>query len=94
MRIIAGPLADVLRMSWRRFILFNFLGAVVWVTTIASIGYAFGSQWQRLLEIIDRLNVVVFVIVVAALAFAYWRFRWRGRRDSPPEQVKKSAQRE
>jgi len=94
MRIIAGPLAGVLRMSWRRFILFNFLGAVVWVTTIASVGYAFGSQWQRLLEIIDRLNVVVFVIVVAALAFAYWRFRWRGRRDSPPEQVKKSAQRE
>src|SRR3954469_1077639 len=31
MRIIAGPLAGVLRMPWRIFALYNFLGATVWV---------------------------------------------------------------
>src|SRR5437763_4452792 len=81
MRIIAGPLAGVLRMPWRRFLLFNFLGAVVWVSTIASVGYAFGSQRELVMEVIDRLNIAVFVIVVAALAFAYWRFRVRGGND-------------
>ena len=35
MRVLAGPLAGVLRMPWRRFVLFNFLGAVVWVTCVS-----------------------------------------------------------
>src|SRR5271157_3714551 len=38
MRVFAGPLAGVLRMRWRTFTLFNFLGASVWVTCIASAG--------------------------------------------------------
>jgi len=29
MRIVAGPLAGVLRMPWRKFLVFNFLGAAV-----------------------------------------------------------------
>ena len=39
MRIIAGPLAGVLHMPWRKFVVFNFLGAAVWVTVISSVGY-------------------------------------------------------
>jgi len=34
MRVIAGPLAGVLRMAWQRFALFNLLGAALWVTVI------------------------------------------------------------
>src|SRR3954469_9507855 len=34
-RIFAGPLAGILNMNWPRFVLANFLGALVWVTTIA-----------------------------------------------------------
>ena len=37
LRVFAGPLAGVLRMRWRAFALFNFLGAAVWVTCIASV---------------------------------------------------------
>jgi len=31
LRVFAGPLAGVLRMRWRAFAIFNFLGAAVWV---------------------------------------------------------------
>jgi hypothetical protein len=31
LRIFAGPLAGVLRMRWRAFAVFNFLGAALWV---------------------------------------------------------------
>jgi len=50
MRVIAGPMAGVLRMPWRKFLLFNFLGAAVWVTVISLVGYFFGSEWDRLLH--------------------------------------------
>src|SRR5689334_9995584 len=56
MRIIAGPLAGVLQMEWRRFALFNFLGAVTWVTTISLVGYMFGHAWDRLVEFVKNAN--------------------------------------
>jgi membrane protein DedA with SNARE-associated domain len=49
-RIIAGPLAGVLRMDWRRFAVFNFLGALLWVSVISAVGYLFGEHWDQLSE--------------------------------------------
>ena len=78
MRIIAGPLAGVLRMQWRRFVLFNFLGAASWVTVISCVGYFFGQHWQSLLQLVGRANAVIFVGAVVVAWFAWKRYRNRG----------------
>jgi membrane-associated protein len=75
MRVIAGPLAGVLRMQWRRFVLFNFLGAAVWVTVISCVGFFFGQHWHRLLQIVSRVNAVVFIVAALAVAYLWWRYR-------------------
>jgi membrane-associated protein len=75
MRILAGPLAGVLRMPWRRFVLFNFLGAVIWVTVVSCAGYFFGQHWQRLLQIVGRMNAAVFAVAVVLLLLLWWRQR-------------------
>jgi len=77
MRIIAGPLAGVLRMPWKKFLIFNFLGATVWVSAISSAGYLFGRHWQRLERGVKRFDVGV--AVAALLVAAYWW--WRNRRE-------------
>jgi len=71
-RIIAGPMAGVLRMPWKKFLIFNFLGAGVWVTVIASAGYLFGRHWGRLERDIKRIDVVVAIVAVSVLMF-WWR---------------------
>ena len=77
MRIIAGPMAGTLRMPWKAFVLFNFLGAALWVTVIAGAGFAFGTQWERLLLILDRINVIA-AGAAALLALFFWmRYRMR-----------------
>ena len=78
MRIFAGPLAGVLRMQWRRFLLYNFLGALTWVVTMAALGYYFGSQWERLLEIIKGADIALLV-AAAALAAVWWHRQKRGQ---------------
>ncbi|HZQ92363.1 MAG TPA: DedA family protein [Terriglobales bacterium] len=77
MRIIAGPLAGVLRMHWRKFAIFNFLGAVVWVSVISGLGYLFGGQFERLERLMGRANAI---IAVAAVVLIYWTVRAYRRR--------------
>ena len=88
LRIIAGPLAGVLQMEWKRFVLFNFLGALVWVTVISLVGYFFGSQWEMLLHVVGRVKVVVAIVLLIAV-LALWR-RYRSNRpdDSESEEPK------
>ena len=82
MRIVAGPMAGVLRMSWRKFLIFNFLGALVWVTVISSVGYLFGRHWNRLEEGLKRFDIVALVLVLLVAAFLWWRNRNNGAQAS------------
>jgi membrane protein DedA with SNARE-associated domain len=75
-RIVAGPLAGVLRMDWKKFALFNFLGASLWVTTISMAGYFSGRHWGRLLRLVKRLDVAIVIAVVLGI-FLLWRRRQR-----------------
>jgi len=74
LRVIAGPLAGVLRMPWKRFAVFNFLGALLWVTVISFVGYKFGKHWDVLTEYIERFNIAL-VIVAVVVVFVLWRWR-------------------
>jgi membrane-associated protein len=80
MRIIAGPMAGVLRMEWRKFLIFNFLGAALWVSVISGAGYLFGQHWHRLERDIKRFDLVVAICVVLAVLLLWWRSR---RKDAP-----------
>ena len=75
LRVVAGPLAGVLGMHWAQFALYNFLGAALWVTVIASAGYLFGSQWETLLRVMGRANVLVFVVAAVVALIVWWRRR-------------------
>ncbi|MGB8062084.1 MAG: DedA family protein [Candidatus Sulfotelmatobacter sp.] len=73
MRIVAGPLAGVLRMPWRKFWLFNFLGAAIWVTVISGAGYLFGQHWHRLERAIKKLDIAAVVFVLLVAGWLWWR---------------------
>ena len=80
LRIVNGPLAGVLRMKWGRFVLFNFLGAAVWVSVISCVGYFFGRHWHRLLLVVGRTNAVVFVVALVVAVVAWKKYRgWESR---------------
>ncbi len=77
MRVLASLLAGALHMPWRKFTLFNFLGAAVWVTAICGAGYLFGGHWSRLAHDLKRFDLVVALAVILA-ALLWW---WRKRRE-------------
>ena len=78
MRVIAGPLAGVLRMDWRKFAIFNFLGAALWVIVIASVGYLFGRHWYTLFRVVKGFNILL-LLIAAFVIFVFWMKRTRRR---------------
>ena len=77
LRVFAGPLAGVLRMPWKAFAVFNFVGAAVWVTVIATVGYFFGKHWDALEHAIGRFNLVTGGLVLAVILLFWWKQRRR-----------------
>jgi len=77
MRVLASLLAGALHMPWRKFVLYNFLGAALWVSAICSAGYLFGGHWGRLIHDLKRFDLVVLIVLVAAALFYWWRRRSR-----------------
>ena len=80
-RVIAGPLAGILRMHWKKFVVANFLGAVLWVTVISTLGYFFGSKWDQLAAFVRRADI--FLLVAAATVVVVWW--WRSKRSRQKE---------
>jgi membrane protein DedA with SNARE-associated domain len=75
MRIIAGPMAGVLRMPWRKFLLFNFLGAALWVSAMCTAGYLFGRHWERMERAVKRFDIGLAVVIIVVSAIWWWRNR-------------------
>ena len=89
LRIVAGPLAGALRMPWRRFLLFNFLGAAAWVTATVTIGSLFGKNLDRALRVMGGANLSI--AVMALLLVGYWWWRRHRSRSTQPETANAGA---
>lgn len=72
LRTITGPLAGVLGMEWKRFLVFNALGAATWVTAVALTGYAFANEFSTLLDYFEKASWAI-----AAGLFGLGYFLWR-----------------
>ncbi len=75
MRVIAGPLAGVLRMHWKKFAVFNFMGAALWVTAISCAGYFFGSRRDVLIHFMKRFDLVLGIAVAVVVLVLWWKTR-------------------
>jgi len=76
-RTIAPFLAGIGEMHWRRFMAFNFVGAVVWVSAFVFVGFFFGT-----IPIVrDHLSLMALGIVSLTLIpiiIHMVRSRWHG----------------
>ena len=77
-RHVTAVVAGASKLHVRTFMVFAYLGAVLWVSCFLTIGYVFGDEWTKLAADLHRHLLVVCVIAVV-LAGGYAAIR-RGRR--------------
>lgn len=65
---VATPLAGIFHMRLRRFLLFDTLGALLWVSTYVGIGYLFADQIEQVAARASSLGGGVVLLLVLSLA--------------------------
>ncbi|WP_062347629.1 DedA family protein [Herbidospora yilanensis] len=70
LRILAGPLAGALHLPYRRFLVANVLGAIVWAGGTTAVVYYLGVAAERWLK--DLSWVALAVVAVFGLATMVW----------------------
>lgn len=74
--------AGVTRMSRRRFVLWSFVGAVLWVLSILLLGYFLGAAFPTLGENIDYAIIVILAFSVIPVAYEWWKHKRHGKRGA------------
>jgi membrane protein DedA with SNARE-associated domain len=84
-----GIIAGTTKMPWRRFLVFNALGAALWVGVWAGIGYAAGDHITTIYRQVNRYSLYVLAalgaVVAALIVRAVVRRRRAGSTSPPPD---------
>ena len=62
--LISVP-AGLSEMPWKRFLIYSSIGTAAWTAILALLGYALGSQYERVGGWIDPVSYAVVALVVA-----------------------------
>jgi membrane protein DedA with SNARE-associated domain len=85
-----GIIAGITGMHWKKFVLFNALGAALWVAVWVSIGYFSGSHIDSIYRAATRyelyFGILVGLLVLGFIGHRVWRWRKerRGREARAP----------
>jgi membrane protein DedA with SNARE-associated domain/rhodanese-related sulfurtransferase len=72
---MAAPLAGIIRMGWRKFLLFDAIGVLAWVGAFMITGYAFSGDLERVAARAAYLGEWLFVLLLSGFAgYILWKF--------------------
>lgn len=66
-RIFSAALAGVSRMNYRRFLIWNAAGGIVWASVMGALGYLFGQQLPLIERIVQRFGFGLLGLIIAAV---------------------------
>jgi membrane protein DedA with SNARE-associated domain len=91
LRQLNGVVAGVTRMPFPKFLLFNAIGAALWVGVWSSAGYFAGNHLDAIENVIHRYSNVALIAAVVLVAAYVW-FHMRRRRIHKAEDAAHEAE--
>lgn len=73
--------AGMSEMPMRKFIIYTICGSMIWNTVLICLGYRLGSNWEYVLTILDKYQMLVIVILVIIFGYVIIKF-YRKKRKS------------
>jgi len=77
--------AGVVRMPLGRFVVYSAAGAFLWSVALVYAGTVLGENWVDIRHTLQPFDTLILVVVViAVVAFTWWRLGMPGRRGRKP----------
>lgn len=61
--------AGLSEMKLAKFVVFTFLGSLVWTTILASIGYYLGSHWDSIGPLYNKFQLVIIAAIIILVGY-------------------------
>lgn len=65
--------AGIARMPFMRFIIYSFVGSLIWSALLAYVGMQLGAHWDQLKPIFQKFDLLIGALVVALIAIYIYR---------------------
>ena len=80
-RSVVSVPAGLSEMPVARFVALTAVGSAVWNTVLISAGWVLGSRWREATELMEGLDLWVYIAVAATVALAFGAHRLRRTRS-------------
>ncbi len=81
LRQLNGIIAGSAEMKWRRFLMFNAIGATLWVGTWVTVGYTAGNNIGPIYRVVTKYSLYAGILVVIGVFAFIGRFIWKRRKS-------------
>ena len=61
--------AGVAKMDFKKFVLFTFIGSLIWSTVLTLVGYTLGANWHSIEGYYRKFEDVIIVLIIALAAY-------------------------
>lgn len=85
-RTFAPIFAGVVKLNFRKFVLFNVVGAILWVSLLTLTGYFLGVQFPWIIEYVEYIIVGLIVIAFLPIVIALLK-RWLQNRKQNKQNI-------
>jgi undecaprenyl-diphosphatase len=82
-RALVPFVAGASRMSYRKFVLYDALGAILWTVGFVTLGYVLGASWRVAEQWISRSGLILAALVFLSVLLL-WVRRRRARTGARP----------
>ncbi len=81
-RAVMPALAGISRMPYRRFLVFNAAGGLVWGTAFVVLGFLAGNSYETVAKTVGR-DTAAIILIITVSAWIVWRIRKHHQSRTP-----------
>jgi len=72
--------AGIVKMDFKKFVKYSFLGGVVWSSFLVAMGYFYGYLWREIKQYINWIGWIIFVVAIITFVIITIYKRWQARK--------------
>ena len=84
-RHIISLVAGIGKMSVKKFLLYTIIGATIWNSILAYLGYVLGQHWHEVTQYTKEIDILIVILLIIGCIYFIYRHIKRKNKDTIKE---------